>query len=102
MPRPTTIAVLASVLLASVAAMPTPRAAEGLARTSLTPFNVITRVFDPAKGMASGQDEALPVDSPDDVQVAASTLANTVSFTSQTESRKAFPAAFTCVDVEPR
>jgi len=32
------------------------QAADGMTKTELKPFNVTVRVFDPAKGLGSGQD----------------------------------------------
>ncbi len=78
------------------------QAADGMTKTELKPFNVTVRVFDPAKGLRSGQDYILPVDSPDAEHLASSTLANAVSFTTKIEGGKALPVAFTCVNVEPR
>lgn len=71
-------------------------------RTELKPFKVTVRVFDPGKGLESGQDYVLPVDSPDAEHAAASTMANAVSFTRKIDGGKALPVAFTCIKVEPR
>ncbi|MEN3237859.1 hypothetical protein PUR29_30695 [Methylobacterium ajmalii] len=76
--------------------------ADGLARADLKPFNVTIRVFDPTKGIGSGQDYVPPVDSPDAEHAIASTTANAASFTTKTSGGKAIPVAYTCVRVEPR
>ena len=76
--------------------------ADDTTKTPLKPFNVTLRVFDPGRGIASGQDYVLPVDSPDAEHAVASTTANAASFTKKTEGGKALPVAFTCVRVEPR
>ncbi|WP_267421467.1 hypothetical protein [Methylobacterium sp. GC_Met_2] len=76
--------------------------AAGMAKTQLKPFNVTIRVFDPTKGMESGQDYVLPVDSPDAEHAIASTTANAASFTRKAEGGKALPVAFTCIKVEAR
>ena len=77
-------------------------AAEGPTRTELKPYAVTIRVFDPAKGVESGQDYVLPVDSPDAEHAVASTTANAASFTKKVENGRALPVAFTCIKVEPR
>lgn len=53
-----------------------PLRAEDAGRTALRPFSVTVRVFDPGKGVSSGQDFVLPVDNPDAEHAAASTMAN--------------------------
>lgn len=77
-------------------------AAESLMKTELKPFNVTIRVFDPGKGVDNGQDYVLPVDSPDAEHAAASTMANAVSFTKNTDGGRPLPVTFTCVKVEAR
>ena len=96
MPRTFLTAVLISTLMASAAAT----AGEITAKTELRPFNVAIRVFDPTKGLASGQDYVLPVDSPDAEHAVASTMANAVSFSTKTDAGKPLPVAFTCLGVE--
>ena len=76
--------------------------ADGMAMTDLKPFNVTIRVFDPTKGLESGQDYVLPVDSPDAEHAIASTTANAASFTKKADGGKALPVAFTCIKVEAR
>ena len=76
--------------------------ADEMTGTDLKPFAVTVRVFDPAKGLGSGRDYVLPVDSPDAEHAAASTLANAASFTRKTDGGVALPVAFACVKVEPR
>ena len=71
-------------------------------KTELKPYNVTIRVFDPTKGVESGQDYVLPVDSPDVEHAIASTTANAASFTRKAEGGKALPVAFTCIKVEAR
>lgn len=68
--------------------------------TELKPFNVTIRVFDPTKGLESGQNHVLPVDSPDAEHAIASTTANAASFAREAEGDKALPVALTCVTVE--
>lgn len=72
------------------------------APSDLKKFNVTIRRFDPAKGPLSGQEFVLPVDSPDEEHAAASTLANTVSFSKKMDGDKALPVAFMVVRVAPR
>lgn len=76
--------------------------ADGMTKTDLKPFNVTIRVFDPSKGLESGQDYVLPVDSPDAEHAIASTTANAASFTKKADGGKALPVAFTCIKVEAR
>jgi hypothetical protein len=76
--------------------------ADDTARTELKLFSVTIRVFDPTKGLESGQDYVLPVDSPDAKHAVASTTADATSFTRKAEGGKALPVAFTCVKVEAR
>ncbi len=71
-------------------------------KTGRKPYNVTILVFDPTKGMESGQDYVLPVDSPDEEHAIASTTANAASFTTKVGGGKPLPVAFTCVKVEPR
>ncbi|MCJ2019984.1 hypothetical protein MKK84_21550 [Methylobacterium sp. E-065] len=71
-------------------------------KTELKPYNVTILVFDPTKGMESGQDYVLPVDSPDVEHAIASTTANAASFTKKADGGKALPVAFTCIKVEAR
>ena len=73
-----------------------------MAKTDLKPFNVTIRVFDPTKGLESGQDYVLPVNSPDAEYAIASTTANAASFTKKTDGGKALPVALTCIKVEAR
>lgn len=76
--------------------------ADGMTKTDLKPFNVTIRVFNPSKGLESGQDYVLPVDSPDAEHAIASTTANAASFTKKADGGKALPVAFTCIKVEAR
>ena len=96
MPR-MTLAALALTFISSG-----PLGAAEPARTTLKPFNVTVRVFDPARGAESGQDYVLPVDSPDAEHAASSTMANAVSFTRKTEGGAILPVAFRVVKVESR
>lgn len=73
-----------------------------MGKTTLKPFSVTIRVYDPTKGLDAGQDYVLPVDSPDAEHAIASTTANAASFTKKTEGGKALPVAFTCIKIEPR
>ena len=88
MPKPTLVAALAPALLALVVPS-VAQAADGLIRTPLKPFNVTIRVFDTAKGVGSGTDYVLPVDSPDAEHAVASKMANAASFTRKSEGDKA-------------
>lgn len=76
--------------------------ADGMTKTDLKSFKVTIRVFDPTKGLESGQDYVLPVDSPDAEHAIASTTANAASFTKKADGGKALPVAFTCIKVEAR
>ena len=69
---------------------------------TLTPYLVTVRVFDPAKGLGSGETYVLPVDSPDEEHACASTLANAASFTAKTRDGKAVPVAFCALEVSER
>ncbi len=71
-------------------------------KTGLKPFNVTIRVFDPTKGVESGRDYVLPVDSPDEEHAIASTTANAASFTTTMGGARPLPVAFTCTKIEPR
>lgn len=93
----TGMAFAALALVASGAAQ-----ADDGAKTPLKPFSVTIRVFDPTKGIESGRDYVLPVDSPDAEHAVASTTANAASFTRKTKDGVALPVAFTCMKVEPR
>ena len=93
-------ALLAATALALAIANPV--RADSMSKTDLKPFNVTIRVFDPTKGLESGQDYVLPVDSPDAEHAVASTTANAASFTRKTDGGTALPVAFTCTKVEPR
>ena len=68
----------------------------------LKPFAVTIKVFDPARGLDSGDTYVLPVDSPDAEHACASTLANAASFVPKTEGDAAKPVAFCAVEVRPR
>jgi len=76
--------------------------ADGMTKTDLKSFKVTIRVLDPTKGLESGQDYVLPVDSPDAEHAIASTTANAASFTKKADGGKALPVAFTCIKVEAR
>lgn len=76
--------------------------ADGMTKTDLKSFKVTIRVFDPTKGLESGQDYVLPVDSPNAEHAIASTTANAASFTKKADGGKALPVAFTCIKVEAR
>ena len=96
------LAVAVTSVLLTASAGASASAAETLRKTPLKPFNVTIRVFDLAKGVVSGVDYVLPVDSPDAEHAAASTLANAASFTPKIDGGKPLPVAFTCTKVEPR
>ena len=70
--------------------------------TTLSPFNVTILSFDPEKGLESGEQYVLPVDSPDEDHAIASTLANAASFTKKYSFGKIVPLAFMCKSISPR
>ena len=94
----------ASLMLASAAVT-----APVVAQTSmvggpsdLKPFNVTVRRFDSGKGLSSGVDFVLPVDSPDAEHACASTIANAAAFSKKVDSGEPMPLAFTCTKIEKR
>ena len=68
----------------------------------LRPYDVTIKVFDPTKGLDSGDTYVLPVDSPDAEHACASTLANAASFVPKTEAGQAKTVAFCAVEVKAR
>ncbi len=68
----------------------------------LMPFNVTVRRFDSSKGLGSGTDFVLPVDSPDAEHACASTLANASAFSRKVDNGKPLPLAFACIKIEKR
>ena len=95
--------VAASAMLAS-AALAAPADAQTMVSGpyDLEPFNVTVRRFDSGKGLSSGVDFVLPVDSPDAEHACASTIANASAFSKKIEGGKPLPLAFTCVKIEKR
>ena len=65
-------------------------------------FNVMVRRFDPSKGLASGTDFVLPVDSPDEEHAISAAMSNAVAFTRKLEGGSVLPIAFACVAVSAR
>ena len=70
--------------------------------SDLKPFDVTVRRFDVGKGLPSGVDFVLPVDSPDAEHACASTIANAAAFSKKVEGGKPLPLAFTCTKIEKR
>ena len=68
----------------------------------LKKYNVIVRRFDPAKGLASGEEFILPVDSPDEEHAVSAAMSNAVAFTTKVQASSPLPIAFSCVGVEAR
>ena len=68
----------------------------------LTKYNVTIRRFDPNKGLDSGENFVLPVDSIDADHAIASTLANAISWTTKAQGGVVLPMAFCCVAIEER
>ena len=72
------------------------------APANLKKFSVTIRRFDTLKGVDSGEDFVLPVDSIDEDHAIASTLANAISWTVKAQGGAVLPVAFCCVAVEER
>ena len=72
------------------------------APANLRKFNVTVRRFDVHKGIESGEDFVLPVDSIDEDHAIASTLANAISWTVKAQGGAVLPVAFCCVAIEER
>ena len=70
--------------------------------SDLRKFNVTVRRFDPAKGLASGTDFVLPVDSPDEEHAVSAAMSNAVAFTRKMQDGTVLPVAFICVAVAIR
>ncbi len=68
----------------------------------LKKFNVIVRRFDPSKGLASGEEFVLPVDSPDEEHALSAAMSNAVAFTTKMQGSATLPIAFSCIGVEHR
>ena len=79
-----------------------PSQAADTRKTGLKPFNVTIRVFDPTKGMGTGRDDVVAVDSPNEEHAIASTTANAASFTTTMGGARPLPVAFICIKIEPR
>ena len=69
---------------------------------NLRKFNVTIRRFDLHKGIDSGEDFVLPVDSIDEDHAISSTLANAISWTTKAQGGAVLPVAFCCVAIEER
>ena len=87
--------------------LPSPTAAQGIMHMAQVPsdlkkFNVTVRRFDPAKGLASGTDFVLPVDSPDEEHAVSAAMSNAVAFTRKMQDGTVLPVAFICVAVAIR
>ena len=65
-------------------------------------FNVVVRRFDPHRGVASGEDFVLPVDSPDEEHAVSAAMSNAIAFTTKVQGSSPLPIAFCCVGVEIR
>lgn len=70
--------------------------------SDLKKFNVTVRRFDPAKGISSGTDFVLPVDSPDEEHAVSAAMSNAVAFTRKVDGSDVLPVAFACIAVAPR
>ena len=70
--------------------------------SDLKKFNVTVCRFDPAKGLASGTDFVLPVDSPDEEHAASAAMSNAVAFTRKLDGDSVLPVAFACIAVAGR
>ena len=70
--------------------------------SDLKNFHVTIRRFDPARGLGSGTDFVLPVDSPDEEHAVSAAMSNAVAFTRKTEGSRVLSVAFACVAVAPR
>ena len=86
---------------------PSPAPAQGIMHMAQAPsdlkrFNVTVRRFDPAKGLASGTDFSLPVDSPDEEHAVSAATSNAVAFTPKMQDGTVLPVAFICVAVAIR
>ena len=68
----------------------------------LKQFNVIVRSFDPQKGVTSGEEFILPVDSPDEEHAVSAAMSNAIAFTPKLQGGSPLPIAFCCVGVETR
>ena len=88
-------------------APPAPAFAQGIMHMAQTPsdlkkFNVTVQRFDPGKGLASGTDFVLPVDSPDEEHAVSAAMSNAVAFTHKMEGANVLPVAFACMAVVSR
>ena len=70
--------------------------------SELKRFDVTVRRFDPARGLSSGTDFVLPVDSPDEEHAASAAMSNAVAFTRKWQGGQVRSGAFACVAVCPR
>lgn len=68
----------------------------------LRKFNVTVRSFDPQKGVASGDEFILPVDSPDEEHAVSAAMSNAIAFTTKMQGSSPLPIAFCCVHIEAR
>ena len=92
----------AALVLAAGAAPTSAEMAPVATPSDLKPFNITIRRFDLEKGLQSGVDFVLPVDSPDAEHACASTLANASAFSKKVDGGKPIPIAFTCTKIEKR
>ena len=65
-------------------------------------FNVVVRCFNPEKGVASGEEFVLPVDSPDEEHAVSAAMSNAVAFTTKLQGSSPLPIAFCCMGIETR
>ena len=68
----------------------------------LKKFEVSVRRFDPAAGLESGEEFALPVDSPDEEHAASAAMPNAIAFTPKVQDGVVAPVAFCCIGVRER
>ncbi len=104
--KPQLAAFLLAFPLCGLASAQQPATASGPTRlgtpASLKKFNVTIRRFDLHKGIDSGEDFVLPVDSIDEDHAISSTLANAISWTTKAQGGAILPVAFCCVAIEER
>ena len=68
----------------------------------LEQFSVTVRCFDPLKGLDSGSEFVLPVDSPDAEHAVSAAMSNAVAFTTKLDGQAVRSLAFCCTAVNRR
>ncbi len=63
-------------------------------------YEVTIRRFDPKRGLESGEDFVLPVNSIDEEHAISSTLANAVSLTTKAQGGEVLSVAFCCTKIQ--